>query len=235
MSKAVLMLALSAALIMSWCPGIGIQASQKSRAPAGNETRPTLEEIREAEQRLCDLGYWTGPVDGIADQAFPHALMAFQKVEGHKRTGRLAPETLQALRVAKRPLSLEGGPFHIEIDLTQQVLFVVETSGTVSRILPVSTGNDRWFTSEGWTRRAHTPSGRFAVYAKISGWHKSPLGLMYYPVYVVGGVAIHGSLSVPAYPASHGCIRIPMYAAKEFSQITPAGTPVIIHSSPPQP
>jgi lipoprotein-anchoring transpeptidase ErfK/SrfK len=114
-------------------------------------------------------------------------------------------------------------------------LFLVDKDGTVSRILPVSTGNDNWFTSEGWTRRAHTPTGRFEIYAKISGWRKSALGLMYYPNYVVGGVAIHGSLSVPAYPASHGCIRIPMYAAKEFSEITPIGTPVLVHSGEPQP
>jgi lipoprotein-anchoring transpeptidase ErfK/SrfK len=53
--------------------------------------------------------------------------------------------------------------------------------------------------------------------------------LLYYPNYISGGVAIHGSLSVPAQPASHGCIRIPMFAAKEFSQIIPIGMKVIVH------
>jgi lipoprotein-anchoring transpeptidase ErfK/SrfK len=52
---------------------------------------------------------------------------------------------------------------------------------------------------------------------------------MYYPVYIVGGIAIHGSPSVPRSPASHGCIRIPMYAAKAFHDSTPVGTPVHVY------
>ena len=31
---------------------------------------------------------------------------------------------------------------------------------------------------------------------------------MYKPYYFRGGYALHGSLSVPSYPASHGCIRV---------------------------
>jgi hypothetical protein len=216
-------------------PGFGIQTSQENRTTAGKQPKPNVDEIREAQQRLSDLGYWIGRVDGIVDAAFSHALIAFQKVEGRQRTGHLVSEDLQALRLAKRPRPLEGGTLHVEIDLARQVLFLVDKDGTVSKILPVSTGNNNRFTSEGWTRRAHTPTGRFEIYAKISGWRKSALGLMYYPNYVVGGVAIHGSLSVPAHPASHGCIRIPMYAAKEFSEITPVGTPVVVHSGEPQP
>jgi lipoprotein-anchoring transpeptidase ErfK/SrfK len=57
--------------------------------------------------------------------------------------------------------------------------------------------------------------------------------MLYYPSYIVGGIAIHGSKSVPAYPASHGCIRIPMYAAKDFSDMTPIGVPVIVHGEQP--
>jgi lipoprotein-anchoring transpeptidase ErfK/SrfK len=49
--------------------------------------------------------------------------------------------------------------------------------------------------------------------------------------YIEGGIAIHGNPSVPVYPASHGCIRIPMFAAKEFSKINPIGTAVIVYYS----
>ena len=108
-------------------------------------------------------------------------------------------------------------------------MFVVDNSGTVSRVLPISSGNGEEFTSEGWTRRAVTPTGRFKVYRKVDGWRKAPLGSIYYPNYFLSGVAIHGSASVPARAASHGCIRIPVYAAKEFSEITPAGTVIIVH------
>ncbi|MFY9610050.1 MAG: L,D-transpeptidase family protein [Blastocatellia bacterium] len=191
----------------------------------------TAARVREAEQRLSDLGYWTGPIDGVLDAGSRQALIAFQKVEGRTRTGRLTLKGIEALRSATRPAPLEAGPFHVEIDLVRQVLFIVDDGGTVSKVLPVSTGNNKPFdTSEG-TLTAVTPRGRFTISRKIPGWRKSELGLMYYPSYIVGGIAIHGSKSMPAYPASHGCIRIPMHAAEEFSDITPIGTPVIVHEN----
>jgi lipoprotein-anchoring transpeptidase ErfK/SrfK len=33
---------------------------------------------------------------------------------------------------------------------------------------------------------------------------------MFYSSYFIGGYAIHGYVSVPAYPASHGCLRVPL-------------------------
>ena len=189
----------------------------------------TREEILEAEQSLSNLGYWTGPIDGKMDPVSHDALIAFQKVEGRKITGRLTQEELQAIRSASRPLPLEGGDAHVEVDLSRQVLFFVDSNGEVSKILPVSSGSGEEFTSEGWTRRAVTPTGRFKIYRKVDGWRTAPLGKIYYPNYFLSGVAIHGSSSVPARPASHGCIRIPMFAAKEVSQMTPIGTVVIVH------
>ena len=187
------------------------------------------EDTREAEQRLSDLGYWTGPVDGVLDEGSRQALIAFQKVEARQRTGKLTLEELQALRTAKRPPARESGYAHIEIDLGRQVLFAVDVSGSVSKILPVSTGTGKLFTAEGRTRRAVTPCGRFTISHKIAGWRKSPLGVLYFPNYIVGGIAIHGNPSVPVYPASHGCIRIPMFAAKEFTKINPIGTVVLVY------
>jgi lipoprotein-anchoring transpeptidase ErfK/SrfK len=50
-----------------------------------------------------------------------------------------------------------------------------------------------------------------------------------YPNYFLNGIAIHGSPAMKAYPDSHGCIRIPMFAAKEVSEMTPVGTIVVIY------
>jgi len=135
----------------------------------------------------------------------------------------------QESRAASRPMPRETGFSHINVDLSRQVLSVVDASGNVRKVLPISTGSGGWYISEGERRRAVTPRGRFTVYRKIAGWRKSPLGLMYYPVYIAGGIAIHGSPSVPRRPASHGCIRIPMYAAKAFFDSTPVGTPVHVY------
>ena len=206
---------------------------QSAKSPPSAQDRLSSEESREAEQKLSDLGYWTGPLDGVLDAGSKQALIAFQKVEGRPRTGRLTRDDLQALRTANRPVPLETGYAHLEIDLSRQVVFSVDGNGSVSRILPVSTGTGKSFTSEGRTRRAITPTGRFTITHKIAGWRKSPLGLLYYPSYIVGGVAIHGNPSVPVYPASHGCIRIPMFAAKEFSELNPVGTIVIVYDTEP--
>jgi len=211
--------------------GLAATQQRSSRLQRMPQFSLSTDEIREAEKRLSDLGYWTGPVEGVLDEGSRQALIAFQKVEGRQRTGQLTPDELQPLRTAKRPPARESGYAHLEIDLGRQVLFAVDSSGLVSKILPVSTGNGKFFTSEGRTRRAVTPCGRFTISHKIAGWRKSPLGLLYYPNYLVGGIAIHGNPSVPVYAASHGCIRIPMFAGKEFSEINPIGTVVIVYYS----
>ena len=201
--------------------------AQGSRTLRPKPPRP--EEIIEAEKRLSDLGYWTGTIDTVFDAKSRQALIAFQKVEGRRRTGVLTADELEALRTAKPPLPRVNGAAHVEVDLGLQVLFIVDDDGIVSHILPVSTGNGELFTSEGWTRPAVTPMGRFSIQRKLQGWRTSPLGPIYYPNYFVGGVAIHGNPSVPSTPASHGCIRIPMFAAKEFSELTPVGTALIVY------
>jgi len=190
---------------------------------------PSPQQRYEAERRLFELGYWTGPIDADFDSASRHALMAFQKVEGRARTGKLTLHELAAIAGASRPSPRQGEFAHVEIDLARQVLFVVDDNGTVTRILPVSTGDEQLYVDHGQTQRAHTPRGTFKVLRKINGWRLSSLGLLYYPCYILNGIAIHGSLSIPSYPASHGCIRIPMYAAKELSALLPVGTTVIVY------
>lgn len=188
----------------------------------------------EAEQRLWDLGYWAGPIDSKFDSDSRHALIAFQKVERRPRTGKLTIDELNALRAATRPLPRHSRYAHVEIDLARQVLFVIDETGAVARVLPVSTGNEALYMDHGQIHRAHTPTGVFKVQRKIKGWRLSSLGLMYYPNYIFNGIAVHGSFSIPTTPASHGCIRVPMFAAKELSSLLPIGIEVLIYDSPHQ-
>jgi len=88
------------------------------------------------------------------------------------------------------------------------------------------------FCSEGSCRIAGTPTGAFKVYRQDSGWNEGPLGSLYNANFIVGGIAIHGSNSVPAQPASHGCIRIPMSAAEWFPSKARVGTPVYVTGGP---
>jgi lipoprotein-anchoring transpeptidase ErfK/SrfK len=105
---------------------------------------------------------------------------------------------------------------------------LVNADGTV-RVLPVSTGSGETFMDMGEPSIAYTPRGRFVVYDKTYGWENGALGSVYYANYITGGVAIHGYETVPTRPASHGCIRIPMFAAREVSRLLKLGTIVLVY------
>jgi peptidoglycan hydrolase-like protein with peptidoglycan-binding domain len=186
-------------------------------------------EIKQAEQRLSEMGYGTGRVDGVIDGVTRNALIAFQKIEGLKVTGQLSREDYDAIMSASAPQSRESGYSHVEVDLDRQVLMLIDEQGMATRVLPVSTGSNKHYSENGMSGLAYTPRGRFRIYSKLSGWKRSPLGLLYYPNYFSGGVAIHGNPAVPHRPQSHGCIRIPMLAAAEISKLLPIGTIVLIY------
>jgi hypothetical protein len=199
-----------------------------ARAQQRKRVSLTRAEVRAAERRLSDLGYWTGPVDGVFDAGSRSALIAFQKWEGRAVTGKLTSEEVEAMKTATAPTPREGGYEHVEVDIDRQVLMLVGEDG-VSRVLPVSTGNGKQFMDLGQMSVAYTPRGRFVVYDKTYGWENGDLGSVYYANYITGGVAIHGYLNVPTTPASHGCIRIPMFAAREVSRLLPVGTIVLVY------
>lgn len=195
----------------------------KRRSP---ERRSTLE----VETLLSNLGYWVLKVDDVADASTYHAITAFQKVEGRKRTGKISAADLEALRFAsKPPARFQSGAAHVEIDITRQVVFLVDASGIVMRILPVSSGNEKRYFDQGKWQVAYTPRGHFRIERKINGVRKASLGSLYYPNYFYGGVAIHGSTSVPPFPASHGCVRIPRFADRAFFALVPIGTEVFVY------
>jgi PKD repeat protein len=132
------------------------------------------------------------------------SLYAFQKVQGLPRTGIADAATWRALarpRLARPRYSSPAD--HLEVDKTRQVLFVVR-GGQVALIVPVSTAGIAGY---------FTPVGRFAIYRKVGGFDSSPLGTLFDPMYFTGGYAVHGNPSVPPYPASHGCVRVPMWVA----------------------
>lgn len=186
-------------------------------------------EVMALEQRLADLKYDPGKVDGSFEWATHHAVMAFQKVQGLPRTGRATPDVMDLLtRVgAPGPMMPDGGAARVEVDLKRQILQLY-VGGQLDRVLSVSTGSGKRYCVDGGCAKAVTPGGSFKVSRRINGWRTSRLGRLYNPLYFNGGIAIHGSPSVPAYPASHGCVRIPMHSAEWFPGAVPNGTPVYV-------
>ncbi|HEY0348298.1 MAG TPA: L,D-transpeptidase [Pyrinomonadaceae bacterium] len=192
---------------------------RKVRSPRTHAPALSRAEVKEANVRLAEMGYGAGRT----------AVIAFQKYEARKVRGQLSREDIAAIMNATTPQAKDPGYKHVEVDLDRQVLLLTDDSGAVKKVLPVSTGSDKQYHEKGMSGLAYTPRGRFRIYAKISGWRKSPLGLLYYPNYFSDGLAIHGNSSVPDSPQSHGCIRVPNSAAVEMYKQMPVGTIVLIY------
>ena len=185
--------------------------------------------VKEAESLLSNLGYWITSVDGRSDDSTRQGIIAFQKVQGLKRTGVLDDKVLQAMRIAMTPLPKYAGSAHVEIDISRQVIFLVNDAGQVTKVLSTSTGSGEKYFSEGKWQRAYTPRGNFKIQRQIKGTRKAPLGELYNPSYFNGGIAIHGSNSIPVTAASHGCARIPRFADKQFVNMVSVGMPVYVY------
>jgi lipoprotein-anchoring transpeptidase ErfK/SrfK len=82
----------------------------------------------------------------------------------------------------------------------------------VRKVIHVSTG-----------ATGNTPVGLWHVYRKTPGCNA--LG-MYCSLYFLRGFAIHGYASVPPYPASHGCARLPAWFAPRLYARWPVGAKV---------
>jgi Putative peptidoglycan binding domain/L,D-transpeptidase catalytic domain len=178
--------------------------------PASETLRPGAkgDEVLALQRRLLDLGYWLGPPDGIYGGLTVQAVTAFQKVEGLERDGIAGTGTRAALDRATRPLPASTGGNLIEVDKDRQVLFVVR-GGAVEWIVNVSTGTEEPYRVNGRTEMADTPVGRWTVGWAHDGLDVGELGGLYRPRYFHrDGIAVHGYHDVPAYPASHGCVRV---------------------------
>jgi lipoprotein-anchoring transpeptidase ErfK/SrfK len=109
-------------------------------------------------------------------------------------------------------------PRGLVVDTLRQVMLLV-ANGRVQRAIHVSTA-----ASGHWT-----PHGRFRVLRKeVMSWSVPFQAWMPYANYFSGGFAIHGFASVPSYPASHGCIRVPMVEAPGVYSFAGYGTPVLV-------
>ena len=194
----------------------------------------TGDDVRAVEQRLTDLKFSPGPIDGKFDAKTGQAVLSFQKQTGLPRTSKVNAETATRMNTAGfgPPMVADGNPDRVEVDLSRQVLQIWR-GGQLFRVLGVSTGTGKRYCDTTDTGKrvcgiATTPTGRFDFGRRIEGKRKSELGVLYDPMYFTGGYAVHGSPSVPAGPASHGCVRIPMWESKFFFNEVPLRTQMII-------
>lgn len=155
------------------------------------------------QAKLTSLGFAV-PRAGHFNDATARAVLAYRKTNGMSRVTRLNAGIVRRLVQGKGTfkLRLPKGGHHIEIDLSRQVMALAD-GRKVERIYHVSTG------------ASVTPTirGKFRVYRKSPGTNAKG---MVHSAYFIRGYAVHGFASVPVYPASHGCIRVPIPDARSI-------------------
>jgi lipoprotein-anchoring transpeptidase ErfK/SrfK len=176
--------------------------------------------VTELARRLAALHYAVPSLSSTFSYDLVQSVYAFQKVQSLERTGSADAALWTRLDRPRLPQPRYSEPAnHIEVDKTHQVLYLVR-GGEISLISPVSTAGIAGY---------YTPEGRFAIYRKVVGYDPSPLGVLLNPMYFVGGYAIHGNPSVPPYPASHGCVRVPNFVIYRLFSSEPYGETVYVY------
>ena len=175
--------------------------------------------VAQLGDRLRGLHY-AAPYEMTFDSRMLDAVYAFEKVNGLSRTGVVDAGFWRALVKPLTPIPRYAQPAdHLEINKGRQVLYVVRNA-RVALIVPISTAG---------VPGTYTPVGRFSIYRKVVGFDPSPLGTLYDPMYFTAGYAIHGNPSVPPFPASHGCVRVPMWVAPHLYATNPYGETVYVY------
>ena len=154
--------------------------------------------VRGFKGALRRLGYVPGGGSCFGSRT-GRAVIAYRKVNGMARNSHAGKA------LVKRAYSRRGGyrvkhpgaGDHAEVDISRQILVLIENGDNVSEIYHVSTG----------APSTPTVRGHYEFQWKDAGYNS--VG-MYYSTYFYGGYAIHGYHSVPTYNASHGCVRVPI-------------------------
>jgi hypothetical protein len=177
--------------------------------------------VSDLARQLAALHYAVPGFGSTFGDDLQQSVYAFQKVQGLDRTGAVDAAFWTRLGEARIPQPRYRGPAnHIEVDKSHQVLYLVR-GGQIALISPVSTAGIAGY---------YTPEGRFAIYRKVTGYDTSPLGVLLDPMYFYGGYAIHGNPSVPPYPASHGCVRVPNFVINRLFTSEPYGETVYVYA-----
>lgn len=216
------------------------------------------DDVKQVQQRLTDLGFAPGPVDGVFGSGTQQAVWAFEKLvlktPRDKATGRVTNQMWQIMQdhIIIPPRRVTGsGTTHVEIYIPEQVLIVFKDDKP-EMIAHIATGEQNpdgtpktWCEtvtydtdingealSEPVTKQecadAKTPGGVFRFTRRYDGKRLSPLGGMMNPVYFNYGIAVHGADNVPLQPASHGCVRINQTLAKVFPSLVKKGDLVYV-------
>jgi N-acetylmuramoyl-L-alanine amidase len=190
--------------------GVGVRPAEAATGAA----------VREAQTLLSNLGYPVGAIDGVDGPRTRQGLCAWRRLQGRTVTRTaLTSSELKAIRATTRLPAAAAGR-GVTVDRTCQTVYYRQ-DGRWTKVLIASTG------ASGTLPR----KGDFRIQRTRAGWHTSTLypassPNMYNTLYFDGAIAIHGSKSVPYYPASKGCVRVTTKGADYLFARLKVGDPV---------
>ena len=216
------------------------------------------DDVKAVQQRLTDLGFAPGPIDGLFGSGTQQAVWAYEKLilktpraDAKGRVTMRCGEVMQD-RITIPPRRPTGAAStHVEIYVPEQVLIVFQND-VPAMIAHISTGEQnpdgtpkKWCDTLTYdtgvngepldapvTKQecadAKTPGGVFRFTRRYEGKRVGPLGGMMNPVYFNYGIAVHGADEVPLHPASHGCVRLNQTVDKLFTPMVKKGDLVYV-------
>lgn len=145
-------------------------------------------------------------------------------------TNGFAPKATEQAKAQFGSVALQPGQYHwaatipdapakVVIDRLQQLMFVYK-GDTLVGVSTISSGK----------KGRETPLGFWKVFRKqVKGFSRKydNAPMPYMQMYDEMGIAFHGG-KLPGYPASHGCVRLPVEFAKKLYGLTTMGTEVVI-------
>jgi hypothetical protein len=168
-------------------------------------------------QRALAEQHFATPVTGYYDDGTARAVLAFRKTNDMSRDGYATHEVYAKLLRHRGAFQLrypKAGK-HVEFDWSRQVLTLAQ-NGKPYRTYHTSSG------------KSSTPTvfGTYHFYLQTPGTNAKG---MVDSSYFIGGYAIHGYADVPAYPASHGCLRVPIPNALQIFNWVDIGDPIFLY------
>jgi hypothetical protein len=166
-------------------------------------------------RRLRELRFHTPGNVSHYDARVGDVVLAFHKAQRMTRSYTVDAGTWRRLALAS-PMQprIHARDLHIEVDKTRQILMVVK-GGVVLGTILVSTG-----------RTGNSPVGHVHIFQQ-GGSREHLYDFMGFH----GNFGIHGYVPVPAYPASHGCVREPDWAASWTFRLAHIGTSVYVYNT----
>ena len=155
------------------------------------------------QRGLLKLGFAT-PFSGRFDSLTANGVNAFRKTNGMGRDGYASKAVFAKVLRGEGAYKLRypRAGKHVEFDWSRQVL-VLADKGRAYRTYHTSSG----------APATPTVFGKYKFYLQTPGTNAKG---MVHSSYFIRGYAIHGYASVPNFPASHGCLRVPIPSARSI-------------------